>query len=310
MPESNIPEAYERTVKIKDLPVKEDITLDSVLLIEDDEDTKQMSVKKFYDLIDNISARALEAINAKIEEVNTYMEYVKETVKDLEDSTILEAEEERQKNEQDRIKTFDQWKSTFENDWTPFINQAKEQEDIRQDNEDYRTTLINQWLEMINQWELAEQDRVSAEQGRVEAEQDRETAEGIREENETNRGTNFNNLTVTINNKITEMNQTIQNGQTAIDGIDDTVTDLQTTINDAIADMDKYFESIQQQITGGLKSNVPVGTTLFSTSSDITFFNTCFGGTWEIIGNVDTTVESTGQVIPLYLFKKISDTQE
>ena len=48
---------------------------------------------------------------------------------------------------------------------------------------------------------------------------------------------------------------------------------------------------------------VPVGTVLFATSSSTSFFNSCFGGTWEIVGNIDAIV-GNGTAITLYLFKK------
>ena len=48
---------------------------------------------------------------------------------------------------------------------------------------------------------------------------------------------------------------------------------------------------------------VPVGTVLFSTSSSTTFFNSCFGGTWEIVGNIDAIVDN-GTTLTLYMFRK------
>ena len=48
---------------------------------------------------------------------------------------------------------------------------------------------------------------------------------------------------------------------------------------------------------------VPVGTVLFATSSSTTFFNSCFGGTWEIVGNIDAIVGS-GTTLTLYMFRK------
>ena len=48
---------------------------------------------------------------------------------------------------------------------------------------------------------------------------------------------------------------------------------------------------------------VPVGTVLFATSSSTTFFNSCFGGTWEIVGNIDAIV-GNGTTLTLYMFRK------
>lgn len=36
-----------------------------------------------------------------------------------------------------------------------------------------------------------------------------------------------------------------------------------------------------------VKVSVPVGTVLFGTSSSATFFSSCFGGTWEVVGKLD-----------------------
>ena len=50
------------------------------------------------------------------------------------------------------------------------------------------------------------------------------------------------------------------------------------------------------------KVPVPVGTVLFATSSTTTFFNACFGGTWEIVGNIDAIYGSSK--LTLYMFRK------
>ena len=48
---------------------------------------------------------------------------------------------------------------------------------------------------------------------------------------------------------------------------------------------------------------VPVGTVLFAVSSSTTFFNSCFGGTWAIVGNIDAIV-GNGTTLTLYMFRK------
>ena len=50
------------------------------------------------------------------------------------------------------------------------------------------------------------------------------------------------------------------------------------------------------------KVNVPVGTVLFATSTSASFFNSCFGGTWVIDGNVEAIAGSS--TITLYMFRK------
>ena len=52
-----------------------------------------------------------------------------------------------------------------------------------------------------------------------------------------------------------------------------------------------------------VKVAVPVGTVLFSTSSSTTFFSSCFGGTWTVVGNIDAIVGSSS-TLTLYMFRK------
>ena len=60
--------------------------------------------------------------------------------------------------------------------------------------------------------------------------------------------------------------------------------------------------------TSANKVPVPVGTVMFSMSSTTTFFSNCFGGTWEVVGNLDATINGEGGTeITLYMFKKIND---
>ena len=60
--------------------------------------------------------------------------------------------------------------------------------------------------------------------------------------------------------------------------------------------------------TSAVKVPVPVGTVMFSMSSTTTFFSNCFGGTWEVVGNLDATINGEGGTeITLYMFKKIKD---
>ena len=55
--------------------------------------------------------------------------------------------------------------------------------------------------------------------------------------------------------------------------------------------------------TSANRVNVPVGTVLFSTSSSSTFFSSCFGGTWTVVGNVDAIVGGSS-TLTLYMFRK------
>lgn len=57
--------------------------------------------------------------------------------------------------------------------------------------------------------------------------------------------------------------------------------------------------------TSANKVPVPVGTVLMATSSTTTFFSSCFGGTWECMGNIDATVGTTATTF--YMFKKTAN---
>ena len=58
--------------------------------------------------------------------------------------------------------------------------------------------------------------------------------------------------------------------------------------------------------TSAKKVSVPIGTVLFSTAGSATFFSSCFGGTWEVLGNIDAILGSSSKVT-LFMFRKISD---
>ncbi len=67
-------DSFWKIVKIKELPVKEEVDRRSVLLIENDQDTKQMSVDIFYKAIEDAADKMLEMIRAKLVEVESFME--------------------------------------------------------------------------------------------------------------------------------------------------------------------------------------------------------------------------------------------
>ena len=51
------------------------------------------------------------------------------------------------------------------------------------------------------------------------------------------------------------------------------------------------------------KVDFPVGTVLWTTSSSATFFSSTCGGTWEVVGNIDTIINSS-TTLTLYMHKK------
>ena len=163
------------TVKIKELPVKDEIDKKSVLLIEDDEDTKQMSISKFYDAIERLANDMVKTIRAKLVEVDSFMESMK-----LKDAEYAANEELRQSNErkrmqdeQERREQFEEWERIWNMQWTPFYNATVERENIRIANEQYRIEEFNRWTAQITQWEKDEAERKRQENIRINNENDR-----------------------------------------------------------------------------------------------------------------------------------------
>ena len=86
--------SFWKTVKIKELPVKESIDKQSVLLIEDNEDTKQMNISILYKAIEDAADQMLEMIRSKLVAVDSFMAEMKKK-----DEEFTANEEERKKNE-------------------------------------------------------------------------------------------------------------------------------------------------------------------------------------------------------------------
>lgn len=182
-PEGVDPEFF-KTIRIKELPVKEEVTKDCVILIEDDQDSKQMSIEVFYNAIERIANQMLEELRAKIAEVDAFMErmYLKE-----EEYAINEDERKKNnlafiKDEIERRAQFETWERTWDSIWNPYFDECQareneriENENIRIDNENNRTTEWSRCTTQITQWEQDEQDRKIAESNREIAEADRES---------------------------------------------------------------------------------------------------------------------------------------
>lgn len=180
---SGVDPNFFKTTKIKELPIKEDVTKDCVLLIEDNQDTKQMSIEVFYNAIERIANQMLEELRTKIAEVDEFMHrmYIKE-----EEYAINEDERKKNnaafiKDEMERRAQFEEWGRTWESIWNPYFDECQvreneriENETIRIENEANRTTEWNRCTIQITQWEQDEQDRKTAEADRVIADADRE----------------------------------------------------------------------------------------------------------------------------------------
>ena len=208
---SNIDPNFWKTVKIKELPIKTELTDDSVLLIQDDQDTKQMNVNLFFQAINDAANDLFNMMREKIIEINGILEDIK--AKD-EQYAINEAERQGNENkriedEQERRAQFDEWIRIWDTIWTPFYNKTVERENERISNEEYRVEEFARWLAMITQWEKDEQSRSEAEKIREQNESTRQQQEQQRQNQFNTKITEVNNKIIEVNNKITEMNQTI-----------------------------------------------------------------------------------------------------
>ena len=89
--------------------------------------------------------------------------------------------------------------------------------------------------------------------------------------------------------------------------LDGVTSNIQTQLNGKAASNHNHNYAGSSSAGGAANSAnrvpVPVGTVLFSTSSSTTFFNSCFGGTWEVVGNIDAIV-GTSSTLTLYMFRK------
>ena len=190
----------ESVVHIKDLPIMNTIDPSARILIEDSQDTKQMTMDKFLNLIEaTVDSRVTTdtiLITSKIAQMDEYVKKMDDYVKKMND--ILSSSG---SNEDDRNKTFAQMQKEFKelqasyqqisNTWNnqivPFYNSSVIKENERQSNETYRVEEFQNWSkkqDAIDNQEAARQaaeaQRVIAEKKRVSAESDRVTAESNR----------------------------------------------------------------------------------------------------------------------------------
>ena len=93
--------------------------------------------------------------------------------------------------------------------------------------------------------------------------------------------------------------------------LDGVTSAIQTQLNNKAASSHTHNYAGSSSAGGAansaVKVNVPVGTVLFSTSNSTTFFNTCFGGTWTIVGNVVANIDAASgadSTLTLYMFRK------
>ena len=199
----------ESVVHIKDLPIMNTIDPSARIIIEDSQDTKQMTMDKFLNLIEStvdskMSTNTILIAN-KIAQMDGYVKKMDDYIKKMND--ILSSGND---SEADRNKTFAQMQKEFKelqasyqqisNTWNnqivPFYNTAVIKETERQSNETYRVQEFQNWSTAQDTMEnqeatrqaaeaqrvIAEKKRINAESDRIEAETDRKDAENIRQE--------------------------------------------------------------------------------------------------------------------------------
>lgn len=166
----------ESVVHIKDLPIMNIIDPSARILIEDSQDTKQMTMDKFLNLIEatvdsKMSTNTILIAN-KIAQMDGYVKKMDDYIKKMND--ILSSGND---SEADRNKTFAQMQKEFKelqasyqqisNTWNnqivPFYNTAVIKETERQSNETYRVQEFQNWSTAQDTMENQEAARQAAE---------------------------------------------------------------------------------------------------------------------------------------------------
>ena len=157
-----------RVTKIKQLPVKTTIDRDSVLLIEDSQDTKQMSVGLFWDFVQQITDNLTNSVNALMVEMTTFLEAMEARDKIIQQNETdrQAAEKDRKVAEQERYDAFEYIKRQWET-MVQYYNETIERENQRIANEQYRQTEWTNWTNIQAQWTTNESNRQKAEAQRV-----------------------------------------------------------------------------------------------------------------------------------------------
>lgn len=263
-----------RTIKIAELPVKTNIDRDSVLLIQDNEDTKQMKVALFWDFVQQVTDNLTKSVNALMVEIETFLKAM-----EARDSIIQQNETQRQANEtnrqvseQERYESFEyikrQWDQMVE-----FYNNTIEQEKQRVANELYRKTEWDSWVAIHSQWAKNESSRQEAEAKRVEEFNSIKQEWNILKADITstkislaNRVTDKinectateNTLTNNVNSKIAECSETQQqltlNINNAIAECSTTQNRLTATVNAAIAECKSTQNTLTTSINNSIES--------------------------------------------------------
>lgn len=181
-----------KRIQIKELPVKNEVDQESVLLIQDSEDTKQMPVSLFYDHIQKIAdllrqdtTRYLQILQNEIDRCTETLNSLIELDKQIQSNETVRINNEsaRVVAESERIEQFEVWRDRWQI-WERFYDNTVIAENQRVANEEYRTQIWVEWTALIELWTKQENQR---------------------QINEDNRTTTFNNTMEVANTTIEEM---------------------------------------------------------------------------------------------------------
>ena len=229
-----------KKVQIKDLPIKTEVDPNSVILIQDNDDTKKMPVSVFVDYIQKLgdllrqdTMRYLEILQTEITRCQGIINGLVEL-----DNVIQNNEKTRIANESarslvdiERTEKFNVWADRWKI-WEQFYDNTVIAENERVSNEEYRTKVWAEWTELLATWA---------------------NQETIRQTNEANRTKTFNTTIKTANETIEEMRalitQTNNLNTENTAAISEKIAEVNTLINNTTALNTSNTEYIEQKAT-------------------------------------------------------------
>lgn len=278
-----------RTIKIAELPVKTSIDRNSVLLIQDSEDTKQMSVGLFWDFVQQVTDNLTKSVNALMVEMTTFLEAM-----EARDKVIQQNETDRQAAEKDRKIAEQERYEAFEyikRQWEKIVQYYEEtivRENQRIANEQYRQNEWANWTNIQAQWTTNESSRQIAEEKRVREFNDIKAQwSSLKKDVEdtkvslVNRVTDMINecratetqLTTNVNNIIAECNATENTLTTkvnnAIDSCNQTKANLSATVEALITECRSTENTLTTNINNSINSCTAATNTCISVTNKL-----------------------------------------
>lgn len=244
---------------IRQLPLKDKIEKDDVILIEDLEDTKKMPVSVFLDQLNNLPD--IDNIVGQLKNIQELMNKSVEIANRLEEQeqTFAANERARQNAEIRRTEQFNDWEQSYIQH-QEFYSKAEKSEQARVNAENQRVEEFNNMKDQFTQWGVEEQARQDAEDRRTETynntigridstleECEKVTIEAKNQiqisvdttEKAENLVNEVNQYKDEINNRLTEYENAVssmeQNMNNISNNVDERITQIQNTINNFIA---------------------------------------------------------------------------